>query len=82
MKILKNAIKVKNVLIVFYDIIADMLRNNQVIPVVTELFIRERKLNISPFLLSCFAVLKNIRLNSMHYFVMKLQIKKNWTNCI
>ena len=76
-KILKNAIKVKNVLIVFDDIIADMLRNNQVIPVVTELFIRERKLNISPFLLSCFAVLKNIRLNSMHYFVMKLQIKKN-----
>ena len=77
MKILKNAIKVKNVLIVFDDIIADMLHNNQVIPVVTELFIRERKLNISPFLLSCFAVLKNIRLNSMHYFVMKLQIKKN-----
>ena len=76
MKILKNAIQMKNVLIVFDDIIPDMLRNKQVIPVVTELFIRERKLNISPFLLSCFAVLKNIRLNSMHYFVMKIENKE------
>ena len=42
-------------------------------PKVTELFNRERKLNIS--LMNYFAVLKNIRLNSRHYFVMKIPSK-------
>ena len=46
-------------------------------PAVTELFIRGRKLNISLVFTtqSYFAVSKNIRLNSTHYFVMKIPNK-------
>ena len=56
-------------LIVFDDMIADRLSN----PIVTELFIRVRKLKISLVFIakSCFAVPKNIRRNSTHYFIMK-----------
>ena len=47
-------------------------------PIVTELFIRGRKLNISLVFItqSYFAVPKNIRLNSTHYFVMKIPNKR------
>ena len=49
-------------------------------PIVTELFIRGRKLNISLVLMFCygifFAVPKHIRLDSMHYFIMN--IPKKW----
>ena len=46
-------------------------------PIVTELFIRGRKLNTSLVFItqSCFAVPKNIRLNSRRYFVIKIQSK-------
>ena len=54
-----------------------MLSNKKLNPKVTKLFIRGRKLNISPFTTqSYFAVLKNIRQNSMHYFIMKLPNKR------
>ena len=57
--------------------ISDMLRNKKVNPIVTELFIRGRKLNISPFYYTIlFFCSKNIRLNSTHYFVMKIQNKR------
>ena len=47
-------------------------------PIVTELFIRGRKLSISLVFItqSYFAVPKNIRLNSMHYFIMKIRNKR------
>ena len=62
----------------FYDIIADMLSNKKLNPVVTELFNRGRKLNISLVFItqSYFAVPKNIRLSSMHYFIMKIPNKQ------
>ena len=43
-------------------------------PIVTELFIRGRKLNISVVFIkqSYFALPKRIRLNSTHYFLMKI----------
>ena len=64
-------------LISFGDIIVDVLSNKKLNPKVTKLFIRGRKLNISPFITqSYFAVLKNIRQNSMHYFIMKLPNKR------
>ena len=48
-------------------------------PIVTELFIRGRKLNISLVLMFCygifFAVPKYIRLDSMHYFIMNIPKK-------
>ena len=44
--------------------IADMLSNKKLNPIITELFIRERKLNIYLVFItqSYFAVLRNIRL--------------------
>ena len=64
-------------LIVFDDMIAIMLSNEKLNPIVTELFIRGRKLNISLAFLTqtYFAVQKNIRLNSTHYFIMKITNK-------
>ena len=65
----------KRNLIVFDDMIADMLSNIKLIPIVTKLFIRGRKLNITqPY----FAVPKNIRLNSAHYFGMKIPNKREF----
>ena len=54
-----------------------MLSNIKPNPIVTELFIRGRKLNISIVFntQSCFAVPKNIRLNSRHYFIMNIPKK-------
>ena len=51
-----------------------MLSDKKLNPIVTELFIRGRKLNISLVFItkSYFTVPKNIRLNSTHYFVMKI----------
>ena len=69
-----NPIKKLKILILFDDMIKDMLSNEKPNPIVTELFIRGRKLNISFVFItqSYFAVSKNIRLNSLHYFVMKI----------
>ena len=68
----------RKMLIAFDDMIADMLSNKKLNPIVTELFIRGRKLNISLVFItqSYFAVPKNIRLNSTHYFVMKIPNKR------
>ena len=54
-----------------------MLSNKKLNPIVTELFIRGRKLSISLVFIkqSYFAVPKNIRLNSAHYFIMKIPNK-------
>ena len=61
-------------LIVFDDMTAYMLSNETFNSIVTELFIRGRKLNNSLVFItqSYFAVPKNIRLNSTHYFIMKI----------
>ena len=55
-----NPNKKRRLLIVFDDMIADMLSNKKLNPIVTELFIRGRKLNISPVFIiqSYFAVPK------------------------
>ena len=54
-----------------------MLSNKKLNPVVTELFIRDIKLNISLIFItqSYLALPKNIRLNFMNYFVMKIPNK-------
>ena len=63
---------------VFHDMIAGILSNENLNPIVTELFIRGRKLNISLVFItqSYFAVPKDIRLNSTHYFIMKIPNKR------
>ena len=69
-----NPIKKRKVLRIFDDMIADMINNNKLSPVVTELFIRGRKLNISIVFItqSYFKVPKDVRLNSTHFFIMKI----------
>ena len=73
-----NPIKKRKILIVFDDMIADMINNNKLNPVVTELFIRGRKLNISIVFItqSYFKVPKDVRLNSTHLFIMKIPNKR------
>ena len=73
-----NPNKKRKILILFDYMIADMLSIKKLYPIVTELFIRGRKLNISLVYItqSYFAVPKNIRLNSTHYFIMKIPSKK------
>ena len=72
-----NPIKKRKVLIVFHDMIADMI-NNKLNLIVTELFIRGRKLNISIAFItqSYFKVPKDVRLNPTHFFIMKIPNKR------
>ena len=58
--------------------IADMLVRKKLNPIATELFIKGRKLNISFVFItqSNFDVPKNIKLNSTHYFIMKIPNKR------
>ena len=75
-----NPNKKREKLIVFDDMIADMLSNKKLYSIVTELCIRGRKLNNSLAFItqSYFAVPKNIRLNSTHYFIKKFQKNENF----
>ena len=73
-----NPGKERKKLIVFDDMIADMVNNKMLNSVVTELFIRGRKLNISIVFItqSYFKVPKDVRLNSTHFFIMKILNKR------
>ena len=73
-----NPGKKRKILTVFDDMIADMINNKKLIPVVTELFIRGRKLNISIVFItqSYFKVPKDVRLNFTHFFIMKIPSKR------
>ena len=73
-----NPGKKRKMLIVFDDIIADMFNNKKLNPIVTELFIRGKKLNISIAFItqSYFKVSKDFRLNSTQFFIMKIPNKR------
>ena len=73
-----NPGKKGKILIVFDDMIADMINNKKLNPVVTELFIRGRKLNISIVFItqSYFNVPKDVRLSPTHFFIMKIPNKR------
>ena len=73
-----NPNKKIKILIVFHNMIVDMPSNKKLNAIVTELFIRGRKQNISLVFTarSYFAVPKTIRLNSTHYFIMKIPSKR------
>ena len=73
-----NPIKKRKILIVFDDMIGDMINNNKLNPIVTELLIRGRKLNISIVFItqSYFKVPKDVRLNSTHFFIMNIPNKR------
>ena len=73
-----NPIKKRKILIVFDDMIADMINNNKLNPIVTKLFFRGRKLNISIVFIkqSYFKVPKDVRLISKHFCIMKIPNKR------
>ena len=73
-----NPRKKRKKLIVFNDMIADLISNKKLNSIVTELFIRGRKLSISLVFItqSCFKVPKDVRLNSTHFFVLKIPNKR------
>ena len=73
-----NLRKKRKVLIDFDDMIADTINNKKSNPIVTELFIRGRKLNIFIVFItkSYFKVPKLFRLSSTHFFIMKIPNKR------
>ena len=73
-----NIGKERQILIVFDDMIADLINNKKLNSVVTELFISGRKLNVSLVLItqSYFKVPKNVTLNTTHFFIMKITNKR------
>ena len=68
----------KKVLIIFDDVIVDIMRSEKFKAIIKELFIRCRKLNISIVFItqSYFRTPKDARLNSTHYILMKIGDKK------
>ena len=63
---------------VFDDTIADMINNKKLNSIVTELFIRGRKLNVSTVFItqSYFKVPKEVRLYITYFFIMKIPNKR------
>ena len=72
-----NPYKENKILIVFDDMIADMINNRKLDSIVTELFIRGKKLNISLVFItkSYFKVPKDVTLNTTHFFIAKIPNK-------
>ena len=68
----------KKVLIIFYDMIADIMRSEKFKAIVKELFIRCRKLNISVLFItqSYFRTPEDAILNNTYYILMKIGNKK------
>ena len=69
-----NPDKENKILILFDDMISDMIHNKKLNSIVTQLFIRSRKLNISLVFItqSYFKVPKDVRLNTSHFFIAKI----------
>ena len=73
-----NPTKRRRVLILFHGMIADMESNKNLSPIVTEIFLRGKKLNISLAFISqhyC-KVPKTVRLNATRYFIMTIPNKR------
>ena len=75
--------KENKILIIIDDMIADMINNKKLNLIVTELFIRGRKLNISLVFItqSYFKVPKDVRLNTTHFLLQKSQTERTSRNC-
>ena len=69
-----NMDKECKILIVFDDLVADMINTKRLNSIITELFIKGRKLNISlAFMTQSYVkVPKDVRLNSTHFFIMNI----------
>ena len=73
-----NPNKENQILIVFYDMIADKIQNKKLNSMLTGLFIRGRTVNISLVFItqSYFKVPKDARLNTTHFFIRKTLTKR------
>ena len=73
-----NVDKESKVLILFDNMIVDMINNKKLNSVVSELFIRGRKLNISLVFVmqSYFKFTKDVRLKTTHFFITKIPNKR------
>ena len=72
----------REILIVFDDMIVDIMTNKKFQAILKELFIRGRKINIYLVFItqSYFSVPKDVRLNSKHCFIMKIDNKTELQN--
>ena len=70
----------RKILIVFDDMISDIIKNKKLNSIVTELFIRGRKINISLVFItqSYFKVPKDVRLNTTHFLSQKFRIEESF----
>ena len=77
-----NPSRKRKVLIIFDDMIGDIMSNKKFQAIIKELFIRCRKQNISLVFItqSYFSVPKDVRLNSTHYLIMKINNKRELQN--
>ena len=77
-----NKKKKRKMLIIFDDMISHVISDKKAQQILKDLFIRCRKLNISLCFLrqSYFSVSKDIRLNSTHYILFKLNNKRELQN--
>ena len=77
-----NLNKKRKTFIIFDDMIANIMTNKGFQGIIIELFIRCRKLNISIVFItqSYFSVPKDVRLNSTHYLIMKINNKRELRN--
>ena len=77
-----NKKRKRKILIVFYDMVSQVMSDKKAQQILKELFIRCRKLNISLCFLtqSYFSVPKDVRLNCTHYIIFKLNNKRELQN--
>ena len=77
-----NPNRKRKILIVFDDMIADIMTNKRFQSVIKDLFIRRKKPNISLVFItqSYFSVPKVVRLNLTHYLIMEINIKRELQN--
>ena len=77
-----NPSRKRKILIIFDDMIADIMDNKRFQAITKELFIGYRKLNVSLVFIpqSYFSVSKDVRLNSGHYLIMKINNRRESQN--
>ena len=73
-----NPTRKRKILIVFDDMIADIMANKKFQTIIKQLFIRCRKVNISLVFITQFYFFlpKDVRLNSIHYLIMRINNRK------
>ena len=72
-----NSGKKRKVLIVFVDMIADMINNKKIKIIITELLIRSRKLESETFLFCLLhSHISKCQINTTHFFIMKIPTKR------